>query len=81
MSDSDRFLRAISELEEIADSISVDEAQKALDSATLQVFWRTWPHVSGWAGGLWRRLNDEVAQPATPVRDPDLDEVGEGGGG
>jgi hypothetical protein len=44
-----------------------------LDDITLQVFWRDWPHLSSWAGALWRRLNTELARPATPTSGSDLD--------
>lgn len=75
-----RFTQAISELESVADSVTADEARRTFDAATLQVFWRDWPHISSWAGALWRKLNEELAAPATPPRDPDLDEVGGEGG-
>ena len=52
---------------------------RKLDEATLQVFWRDWPNISSWAGALWRKLNDDLDQPARPTRDPDLDEVGGSG--
>lgn len=77
---SERFTESIDGLEAVADAVTPDDAQRTFDDATLQVFWRNWPHISQWAGALWRRLNDDLAQPATPPQDPDLDEVGEGGG-
>lgn len=61
---------------EVADAITAENAAEALDDATLQLFWRDWPNLSSWAGALWRRLNDQLAEPATPPRDPELDEVG-----
>jgi len=78
---SDRFLNAISELEAVSGSVTAHDAHRGFDEATLQVFWRDWPHISSWAGALWRLLNDELADAAAPPSDPDLDEVGEGGGG
>ena len=36
-------------------------------------------HFNGWAGALWRMLSEEMAGPATPHRDTELDEVGDGG--
>lgn len=74
-----RLLEALQELDEVAAGLTAEEAVAELDDATLQVFWRDWPNISAWAGGLWRRLNDDLAQPARPPQDPDLDEVGEGG--
>jgi hypothetical protein len=74
-----RLLEALSGLDEVAAALTVDDALAELDEATLQVFWKDWPNISGWAGGLWRRLNDDMAGPARPPQDPDLDEVGEGG--
>lgn len=76
MSDaSERFLEALSALDEISTELSADDARDSFDEATLQVFWKQWPHVSSWAGGLWRRLNEDLATPATPPTSPE-DEVG-----
>jgi hypothetical protein len=77
--ESDRFLEAISEMEAVSDAVTPHDAHRAFDEATLQVFWRNWPHVSSWAGALWRLLNDELAEAAEPPQDPDLDEVGGSG--
>ncbi len=76
---SERFLEAISGLEEVADATTAHEAHRTFDEATLQVFWKNWPHISSWAGALWRLLNDELADAAEPPRDPELDEVGGSG--
>lgn len=76
---SHRFTEAIAELEAVADSVTADDARTSFDAATLQVFWRDWPHISSWAGGLWRRLNEELAAPAMPPQ-TELDEVGGEGG-
>ena len=73
------LLDALSGLDEVAAGLTAEEAVAQLDDATLQVFWRDWPNLSSWAGGLWRRLNDDLAEPARPPQDPDLDEVGESG--
>jgi hypothetical protein len=62
---SDRLLHVLSELEEIADSVTPAEAVRHLEESTLQLFWREWPHVSSWAGSLWRVLNEDIAGPAT----------------
>ena len=80
MSDtSDRFVEAISQLEEVADEVTAHDAHRGFDEATLQLFWKNWPHISSWAGALWRLLNDELADAATPPKDPELDEVGGSG--
>jgi len=42
----------------------------------LQVFWKKWPHLSAWAGSLWRMLSEELADPSSPHLDAELDEVG-----
>jgi hypothetical protein len=73
---SDRLMEGLSKLEEVADAVTPDDAAKSLDEASLQNFWRDWPELSSWAGALWRRLNEELAEPASPVKDPDLDESG-----
>ena len=58
---SDRFTEALTGLGNVADTLTPDEAQRAFDEVTLQVFWREWPHVSSWAGSLWRRINEDLA--------------------
>ncbi len=73
---SDRFLDAIARLEEVADAVTPHDAYDQLDDTSLQVFWKTWPGLSSWAGSLWRLLNEELVDPAAPPTDPDLDEVG-----
>jgi hypothetical protein len=76
---ADRFLDLIHDLEELTDTISPELAHMQFDETTLQVFWKRWPGISAWAGSLWRMLSEELAGPATPPRDPELDEVGESG--
>jgi hypothetical protein len=72
----DRLLEALAGLDYVSGELTAEEALADLDDATLQVFWRDWPNISAWAGALWRRLNDDFAQPARPPADADLDEVG-----
>ena len=74
-----RLLDLIHGLEEITDTITAERAHAQFDETTLQVFWKQWPRVSAWAGSLWRMLSEELAGPATPQVDPELDEVGGSG--
>jgi len=76
---SDRFLDAISKFEEVADAVTAHDAHRQLDETSMQVFWRTWPGISSWAGSLWRLLNEELMTPAGSADDPDSDEVGGSG--
>jgi hypothetical protein len=76
---SARFLDAISRLEEVADAVTPHDAYRQLDETSMQVFWRTWPGISSWAGSLWRLLNKELMDPAIAPNDSDLDEVGGSG--
>jgi hypothetical protein len=76
---ADRFLELIHELEEIANSLPPRQALAEFDETTLQVFWKKWPHVSGWTGSLWTMLSAELSGPASAHEDPDLDEIGESG--
>ena len=76
---SDRFLDAISRLEAVADAVGPHDAYRQLDETSLQVFWRTWPGISSWAGSLWRLLNEELMDPANSSTDLDADEVGGSG--
>ncbi len=74
-----RFLDLIHSLEEVTDTITAEQAHAQFDETTLQVFWKQWPHVSAWAGSLWRMLSEELAGPASPHLDPEVDEVGGSG--
>jgi hypothetical protein len=47
---SDQFLRALSDLEHVADEVTFDEAAATFDDAALHVFWRKWPPLGSWAG-------------------------------
>lgn len=77
---SERLLKAIEEVERVADEVTPDEAARAFDEATLQVFWQRWPHASSWAGALWRRLNADLADAATPLDGSEHHEIGGEGG-
>jgi hypothetical protein len=76
---SERFLDAISRLEDVTDSLDPQVAHREFDETSLQVFWKKWPDLAAWAGSLFRMLNDEMAEPARPPQDPELDEVGDAG--
>ena len=75
----DRFLELIYELEDVANSVPVERALADFDETTLQVFWKKWPHISGWNGRLWANLSAELAGPSARVADPELDETGGSG--
>jgi hypothetical protein len=77
---SERFLGALSALEDVADQVTSDEAAVTLDDTALQVFWRDWPGLGSWAGALWRRLNEDLAGPSSAADEPAFDEVGGEGG-
>jgi hypothetical protein len=64
---AEQLLEAMEAFDEVADSITVDEAMSELDESTLQLFWRDWPRISSWAGSLWRQLNEELAELASPA--------------
>ena len=66
-----QLLDAMEALNDVADGLTVDAALEELDETTLQVFWRDWPHIASWAGGLWRRLNQELDEAATPIGEYD----------
>lgn len=73
-----QLLEAMETLNEVADALSVESALEELDDTTLQMFWRDWPHIASWAGSLWRRLNQELAEPATPADEGEVDTGGSG---
>ncbi len=74
-----QFLDLIQSLEEVRDAVTAERAHAEFDETTLQVFWMKWPGLSAWAGSLWRMLSEELAQPASPHGDAELDEVGGSG--
>ena len=78
---SEGLLRSLEELERVAQSVTADEAARTLDEATLQVFWQRWPQASSWAGALWRQLNADLADAATPHDRSEFHDVGGEGGG
>jgi len=73
---SDRLIEALSKLEAVADAVTPDEAPAQLDESAVQLFWREWPRLGSWAGAVWRRLNEDFADPATAPGDSELDEIG-----
>jgi hypothetical protein len=75
---SESLLEAMARLEEVAGAVDPEQASDEIETATLQVFWRDWPRLSAWAGAVWRLLNEDVALPARPVTDPEIEEVGGG---
>jgi hypothetical protein len=77
---SERLLNVLEQWERVADGTSPDEALRTFDQATLQVFWQRWPHVSSWGGAVWRRLNADLADAATPLEESEFHEVGGEGG-
>ena len=62
-----QLMEAMEAFQEVTDAISPEEAMRELDESSLQVFWRDWPHIASWAGALWRGLNQELAEPASPA--------------
>jgi len=70
---SDRFLALLSELEDLTDEMSPAEAAQSMDDSALQQFWRQWPDVSAWAGSLWRELNEDLDDYASPASDGVVD--------
>jgi len=78
---SDRLLATIEDFDRVAGEATPDEAATAFDEATLQVFWQRWPQISSWAGSLWRRLNENLADAAMPADASEFHEIGGEGGG
>jgi hypothetical protein len=76
---SDRFLDAISRFEEVARAATPHDAYRHLDETSMQVFWKTWPGISSWAGSLWRLLNEEFMDQAISADHSDSGEVGGSG--
>jgi hypothetical protein len=62
-----QLLEAMEAFDLVADALTPEAALEQLDEASLQIFWRDWPQISSWAGSLWRQLNEELAEPASPA--------------
>jgi hypothetical protein len=75
---SQHFMGGLSALDEVADALTPDKAVETLDETSLQLFWRDWPHISSWAGALWRRLSEDLSGPAAPSEDGDFEDTGGG---
>ncbi|MDQ3944389.1 MAG: hypothetical protein M3357_04415 [Actinomycetota bacterium] len=75
---SQQLLEAMEAFNDVADAVTPEAALEELDETTLQMFWRDWPHIASWAGSLWRRLNQELAEPATPADEAEVDTGGSG---
>lgn len=78
---SDRLLEVLTEFEQLTGSATPEEAAETVAEATLQVFWQRWPALSSWGGALWRRLNEDLADAATPAEESEFHDVGGEGGG
>ena len=76
---AEQLLDLIHGLEEVRDAVPPERAHTEFDETTLQLFWKKWPGISAWAGSLGRMLSEELAGPASPHLDPELDEVGGSG--
>lgn len=75
---AERLLAALNELQQIAGAMTAEQAARALDEASLEMFWRDWPDLNSWTGALWRTIDEDHAEPAREVADAELDEVGGG---
>lgn len=75
---AERLLDALSGLQQIARAMTAEQAARALDEASIEVFWRDWPDLSSWTGALWRTVNEDRVEPAREAEDAELDEVGGG---
>ena len=62
-----QLLEAMESLDEVAYSLTAHDAVEQLDEAPLQLFWRDWPRIQSWAGSLWRQLDGELAELASPA--------------
>jgi hypothetical protein len=77
---SEQLLNALEQWERVVGAASPDEALRTFDEATLQVFWQRWPQVSSWGGAVWRHLNADLADAATPADESEHHDVGGEGG-
>jgi hypothetical protein len=70
---------SISGLHEVAASVKPPEAWRRFGDLTVEQFWQNWPEIRAWGEWMWTLINNERADKAAPVSDPDLDESGTSG--
>jgi hypothetical protein len=75
------FHDAILSLETHTKQTKPPEAWRNLDHLITEDFFRAWPHIRAWGEWLWQLIDNERGERASPVKDPELDETGEGVGG
>jgi hypothetical protein len=66
-------------LREVAASVKPPEAWRKFGDMTVEQFWQNWPEIRAWGEWMWTLINNERADKAAPVSDPDLDESGTAG--
>jgi hypothetical protein len=75
----DRFHEAIAALEVVSHEMKSPDAWREFGDLTLEEFWRNWPGIRGWGEWLWRLVDNERGEKATPAGESDHDELGGGG--
>jgi hypothetical protein len=70
---------SIAGLHEVAASVKPPEAWRRFGDMTTEQFWQTWPEIRAWGEWLFTLIQNERAEKAAPVTDPDLDESGGAG--
>jgi hypothetical protein len=79
--DEHAFHEAIVSLETLAQETKAPETWRTLSDQAAEDFFRAWPQIRGWGEWLFQLIDNERGEKAAPVRDPELDETGEGAGG
>lgn len=75
---SQQLMEVLETFEALADEATPEAAYADLDDSALQMFWRDWPEVSAWAGSLWRKVNADLVDAASP-EDEGIADTGGGG--
>lgn len=79
--DEQAFHEAFLSLETHAQETKAPETWRSLSDQTTEDFFRAWPQIRAWGEWLWQLIDNERGEKAAPVKDPELDETGEGAGG
>jgi hypothetical protein len=79
--DEHAFHEAILALETQAKETKAPEAWRRLSALATEDFLRAWPQIRAWGEWLWQLIEGERGERSEPVKDPELDETGEGVGG
>ncbi len=75
----EQFHDAVTSMDVVSHEMKPPEAWDVFGEVTLEDFWRTWPQLRGWAEWLWRLIDAERGEKATPAEESPHEEIGGSG--